>query len=394
MTRPRLLSGLLSAFIAFAALSGTKAHGGPLSAVIAGSGPGYPASGSFAGDDGWANQAYLKAPAAASIEGNGAILIVDSLNQRIRRLQDGRITTIAGSGEKGDCGDNLPAKDLCLGVPHGVLTDRKGGFWIADTFNSKIRYVSPSGKAETVLGGSCEAESWACSQEGYYKNVRLALPIAIKPAPHGGKIITDAGTHRVLLWRGNKVTIIAGTGQPTLSGDGGPAREAAIWQPQDAVAYQGGYLIADGGNCRLRQVDRKGIIKTIAGKGIGPDRCRLHIDHWLPGPEVKSGPALSAPIAVVSSVATRGRTIYISDFLGGRVRKIENGRIRTIAGKGGVKRYDADSIPGQSVPSQTEPIDTPLVFPSGISICRSGDLIVADPGNSRLWQIGSKKACV
>lgn len=389
----RPLRALLSTFLVFGALSGAEADAGGLSRVIAGSGPGFPTTGSFAGDNGPANKARLRAPAAASIEGNGSLLVVDSYNQRIRRVKNGKIYTVAGSGRKGDCGDNVPAKKLCLGVPHGVLADGKGGFWIADTFNSKIRYVSPSGKARTVLGGSCQAESWDCSQEGYHKTVRLALPIAIKPAPGGGKIVTDAGTHRVLLWKGKKVEIIAGNGQPTLAGDGGQARDAAIWQPQDAIAYQGGYLIADGGNCRLRQVDRSGVIKTIAGEGITPTDCRNHIDGWLQGPDVAEGPALSAPIAVVASVASRGKIIYISDFLGGRVRKIENGQIATIAGLGGAKPVPANSVPGQVIPTEVDPANVPLVYPSGVSICKSGDLIIADPGNSRLWQLGSQKRC-
>lgn len=389
----RPLRASLIAFIALGALSGAQAEAGALSSVLAGSGPGFPSSGSFAGDNGPATKARLKAPAQAAIEDKGSLLVVDASNRRIRRIENGKITTVAGSGRRGDCGDRVPAQRLCLGVPHGVLADGKGGFWIADTFNSKIRYVSKSGQANTVLGGSCKAESWACAQEGHVNDVRLALPIAIKPGPNGSKIITDAGTHRILLWRKNWVKIIAGSGRPTFSGDGGPARAAALLEPQDAVAYRGGYLIADGGNCRLRHVGRDGLIQTIAGEGISPANCRQYIESWLPGPVVEDGPALSAQIAVVSSVAVRGDTIYISDFLGGRIREIKDGQIKTTAGQGGSPRHEPNSIPGRIVPQTTDIGSEPLVYPSGISICKNGNLIVADPGNSRVWQIGGTGRC-
>lgn len=361
--------------------------------VIAGAGPGYPAKGGFTGEGGGPLSARFYSPAAVSAEPGGGLLVVDTLNQRIRRIQEGRVETVAGSGVKDDCGDRGWARDICLKAPHGVLSDRKGGFWIADSFNAKIRHVDSRGRAKTVLGGICYQPNWRCSQEGRADSVKLGVPIAVKPAPGGGLLITDAGTSKVLLFRRGRVSIVAGFQGAGFSGDGGRADRAQLHEPQDAIAYQGGVLIADGGNCRIRQVSRDGIIETIAGGGQSPGSCQAKIKDWAPGGPLMDGPALNAEIQVAAGVARRGKTIYFSDFLGGRVRKIEDGRVETIMGYLGPERVEPDSAPGQKVPQAVPALQAPIVYPAGIEICPGGKMLIADPGNSRIWQLGGRGRC-
>jgi len=89
--------------------------------TVAGSGRGFPGDPGFAGDGGPATQARLARPAQVSADRRGGFYIADSSNQRIRHVsRTGRIQTIAGSGRQGDCGDNGMAWDLCLNLPHGV----------------------------------------------------------------------------------------------------------------------------------------------------------------------------------------------------------------------------------------------------------------------------------
>ena len=372
---------LVSAFLTVALSQGALASW--QGQVVAGSGPGFPSVGSFSGDQNKARSARLHAPAAVSVEKDGGVLIVDAWNRRVRRVKNGVISTVAGNGRGGDCLDRGRALSLCLAVPHGVLSDQKGGMWIADTFNAKIRKVDKHGRATTVFGGRCNNISWVCKQNGPANKVKLSLPIAVKPSPQG-LLITDAGTHRVLLLHNNRVSVIAGDGNPGFSGDGGAAKLARLHSPQDAVFYQGQVLIADGGNCRLRLINKKGIIKTIAGEGTSIKSCQEHIDSWLPGPPVEDGEALTSKITVTSGITVDGLDIYLSDFLGGLVRKISNGRIETIAGVGGSNRLDPLIHPGQVLPDKIAANQAALVYPSGLEFYNN-KIIVADPGNSRIW---------
>ena len=74
--------------------------------TVAGSGRGFPGNPGFAGDGGPATQARLARPAQVSADRRGGFYIADSSNQRIRYVsRTGRIQTIAGSGRQGDCGE-------------------------------------------------------------------------------------------------------------------------------------------------------------------------------------------------------------------------------------------------------------------------------------------------
>ena len=62
------------------------------------------------------------------------------------------------------------------------------------------------------------------------------------------------------------ITVVAGTGDPGYGGDGGPATAAQLFQPTSAVpTADGGFLIAELGNCLVRKVDASGKIQRVAG---------------------------------------------------------------------------------------------------------------------------------
>jgi hypothetical protein len=84
---------------------------------------------------------------------DGSIAFADAGYQRIRRVTpDGKIDTIAGTGEPGYGGDGGPAKAAKLTLPQDVLPEKDGGFLIADTYNNRVRRVGPDGMITTVAG--------------------------------------------------------------------------------------------------------------------------------------------------------------------------------------------------------------------------------------------------
>src|SRR5207245_1555208 len=106
---------------------------GPLITTVAGNG-----SGTFAGDNGLATAASLQYPAAAVVDGSGNLLIADTYNLRIRRVDAGTgiITTVAGGGAGGDGG---PATSASLSEVTTVALDSAGNLLIADRNNNRIR---------------------------------------------------------------------------------------------------------------------------------------------------------------------------------------------------------------------------------------------------------------
>jgi DNA-binding beta-propeller fold protein YncE len=132
--------------------------------------------------------------------------------------------------------------------------------------------------------------------------------------------------------RAEKIVLVAGEG---MGGDGGPAREAKLQMPF-AVDFDraGNLYFAEFMGQRVRRVDSKGILRTIAGtgeKGYGGDN----------GP-----PAKARFNGIHSLVVTANGDVFITDSFNKRLRKIEGrtGLIRTIAGTG-EKGFSGDGGP-------------------------------------------------
>ena len=107
----------------------------------------------FSGDGGEATSAQLQYPAAVAVDGIGRVFIADAQNARIRRIElDGSITTIAGTGVPGYSGDGGPAVLAQLQNPSGVAVDGLGRVIVADTDNNVIRRIDIDGTIGTIAG--------------------------------------------------------------------------------------------------------------------------------------------------------------------------------------------------------------------------------------------------
>ena len=96
----------------------------------------------YTGDGGPALAATWGAPKAMRCDLQNNIIVVDTENNAVRRI-DARtdiVTTIAG-GHEGDDGDGGPATAAGLARPHGCGVDAAGNFYIADTHNNRVRVV-------------------------------------------------------------------------------------------------------------------------------------------------------------------------------------------------------------------------------------------------------------
>jgi uncharacterized protein (TIGR03437 family) len=96
----------------------------------------------------------LNKPMGLTVDRSGNVWIADTGNHRVRRAAgDGTLTTVAGTGIQGFCGDGGPAASACFDTPMDVKLDSRGNIFLADTGNSRIRRIdAASGVVTTVVG--------------------------------------------------------------------------------------------------------------------------------------------------------------------------------------------------------------------------------------------------
>jgi sugar lactone lactonase YvrE len=105
----------------------------------------------FGGDNGPATSAQLSWPDGVAVDAAGNLYIADTDNDRVRKISGGVITTVAGNGTEGFSGDKGPATSAQLGWPYSVAVDTAGNLYIADTYNNRVRKVS-NGVITTLAG--------------------------------------------------------------------------------------------------------------------------------------------------------------------------------------------------------------------------------------------------
>ena len=183
-------------------------------------------------------------------------------------VRAGTITTLAGTGVKGTAGDNGPAIKAELADPGGISRGPDGALYICDTANHRVRKVTADGRITTVAG---TGEPGWTPDGALGLTTKLNEPYEVRFDRDGNPVWVERLNHAVrrLDLKTGAVTTLAGNGTPGFSGDGGPAHQAQLFEPHSIGFDRAGDLfICDVRNHRIRKVDmRRGIISTFAGTG-------------------------------------------------------------------------------------------------------------------------------
>jgi hypothetical protein len=156
----------------------------------------------FSGDNGSATSAMLAKPSSVAVDAAGNLYIADTANSRIRKVESatGIITTVAGSSTFGFSGDNGAATSAALAQPSAVAIDKSGNLLIADTFNNRIRRVNLSTGIITTVAGNGQATFSGDNDAAILAALNNPRGVAVDSA--GNIIIADWFNGRIRLVRG------------------------------------------------------------------------------------------------------------------------------------------------------------------------------------------------
>ena len=187
----------------------------------------------------------------------------------VRLSEVGFIEDIAGvAGKRAYAGDGGDAQFARFANPMGLAIDRWNNIYIADTRNHRVRRINVrTGEIETIAG---TGKPGFANDGGNADMAQLNGPTALAFDRMGNLYIADTGNQRIRLLdiRGYLHTV-AGNGRRGYEGEGAKAKNTSLNNPSGvALDSKGNLFIADTGNHRIRVVDRiTGKLTTVAGDG-------------------------------------------------------------------------------------------------------------------------------
>jgi len=334
----------------------------------------------FAGDGGPATGATLSFPHGMFVDKNDNLIFSDKGHYRIRKITPkGIISTIGGNGRRGNVGNNIPALEANVYNVTTIIQNPVGDAFMSSPsgFVSIIRRLDAKGIIHDYIDTASPKYREAISKSKHKGLVQTGAVATITQFsditfdPKGNLFISDRMNHQIrkIDLNGN-ISTIAGTGDSDYYGDGGPALEAAFRDPNSLASdKQGNIYIAEAANNRIRKIDTKGIVTTVAGNG----------EHADSG---DGGPALQAGIRSMDDIAiSPEEELHILGTNTHKVRKItQDGKIVTVAGKG-YAGFFGDGGPATKAM---------LKNPAAISFDSKGNLYIADMGNNRIRKVDKK----
>jgi len=301
-------------------------HDSPIAQINGGVVTTLAGSGAATHADGAGVAASFEEPANLDVDADGNVYVSDYGNDRIRIItSSGIVTTLAGSSASGST--NGTGANARFDRPNGMAIDQSGNLYIGDYGNSRLRKIEPGGIVTTLAGFS----QGFVDNTGSIARFRLLHDVAVDS---GGVIwVADQGNDAIRrVSPAGEVTTIAGATEGFVDGTGAAAQ---FNSPRGiAVDSEGNLYVTDGSNHAIRRVTPAGIVTTIAGSGVS-------------GFNDATGSAaqFNTPRGIV--VANDG-TLYVADSANNRIRMVTpEGVVTTLAGSGVAGYNDATGAAAQ-----------------------------------------------
>ncbi|HLF92532.1 MAG TPA: hypothetical protein VJB14_03670, partial [Planctomycetota bacterium] len=194
----------------------------------------------------------LNEPFGVDFDKSGAMFVVELAGNKVRRLdKDGKLTVIAGTGEKGAAGDGGPAAKAQFNGPHHLLVGADGDVWVADTWNHCVRRIDLKTGVITRAVGSGEkgyaGDGGPAAQAKFGGIYCLAFD-----AKRENLYLADLDNRRIRVvnLKSGIVTTVAGNGQKGVPQDGAEAKAQPLVDPRAVAVDSKGnvYVLERGGH--------------------------------------------------------------------------------------------------------------------------------------------------
>lgn len=401
----------------------------------------------FSGDGGPALDAQLNRPGGIAVDAAGNVYVADAFNHRIRRIApDGTITTVAGNGAGNSLGDGGQALAVSLFFPGDLALDRERNLlYIAERDTARIRRLDlNTGVIDTVAGNGMPGDS---GEGGPATDAMLNAPTGVGLMSDGSLLIADSRNFKVKrVALDGVITTVAGTGQPAINGDGGPATEASIGSPVDADADPAGNIFVAVGPSSTRMISPAGVISSVpntthwayllpvaASDVIGVVNFQRRLQRLSQGLVTDFAGVGNTTAVGDGGVATSAKLLdplglavdsagafYVGDFRDQRVRRVRDGVIDTLGAAQGeaiaidsqgrilavtgtqVFRFEADGartvVAGTGVPGTLGDgglaVDAQLNFSQGIAVDARDNVYIGESHGNRIRRVDAASGLI
>jgi sugar lactone lactonase YvrE len=251
--------------------------------------------------EGSGSSAKFDRPQGVAVDSSGNIYVADTGNDRIRKITpSGNVSTLAGNGTGGYAdGSGLTAK---FDAPRGVAVDSVGNVYVADTWNSRVRKITPVGVVTTLAGTGKRGYS-----DGAVADAKFCEPEGVSVDSFGNVYVADTSNFRIRKITSNgQVSTLAGNSMFGVS-DGTGSNASFSFIVGLVVDASGNIFVADS-DTRIRKISQKNVVTTLAGTLGGGFR---------------DGAGNQARFAEPRGIAIDSKgSIYVSDTKNNRIRKI------------------------------------------------------------------------
>lgn len=256
--------------------------------------------------DGYRENAMFCKPSDVAVDISGDIIICDTGNHVIRRMDDDTVVTIAGNGTSGyEDGKESEAR---FNSPRSIAVDADGIIYVADTMNHCIRVIDTEGNV-TLYAGTAKQKGY---NDGTLTEAQFYEPSGLFFSEEGDLYVADSANHCIRKISDGVVSTVAGipgeqdgsTGYPEGGYIDGDISNARFNFPRDVtLLHDGTVIVADTMNHSIRMIKENEVI-TLVGGGLADLYYSSAENMKLTRPE---------------GICTDGETLYISDTANNRV---------------------------------------------------------------------------